>query len=151
MKRLYLVDNSVWGRVHLSDDVADAVGRLLETGELANCLPSVLEQGYSARSLSEHVRMVAFALGVVFLPLTREIADIAIDLQRKLFQVGKGRAVGVSDLQIAATAIHHSDQTQEVVVVHYDSDFDHLSEVEPRLLAHWVVPRGTIDASVQSN
>ena len=144
MRVLYLVDNSVWARVHLSPVIAQAVRALSETGELATCLPTVLEQGYSARSAQEHAAIVSKSLRIAQLPPTAEIADIAIGLQRKLFEAGKGRAVGVSDLQIAATALHYSDETQTVVVVHYDSDFDHLAALEPAFAAKWIVPRGDL-------
>lgn len=53
-------------------------------------------------------------------------------------------AVGMSDLQIAATAIHHSTVERPVVLVHYDRDFDHVVAVEPRLRSRWIVPPGSV-------
>jgi predicted nucleic acid-binding protein len=69
---------------------------------------------------------------------------IAVGLQSKLFELGKGRSVGVSDLQIAATALHYVTDKRSVIVAHYDADFDHLASVEPSLRTQWVVPRGSV-------
>ena len=74
-----------------------------------------------------------------------EVADIAIAMQTALFAAGMGRAVGVSDLQIAATALHHARLSgRPAVVVHYDADFEHLSRVVPELTTRWIVPRGSV-------
>ena len=139
-----MVDNSVLQRVRTSSVIWAAVLTLLESGELGSCLPQLLEQGYSARTRAEHRQIVSDNLEAkVFLSPAAPIAQLAIYLQAKLFAAGQGRAVGVPDLQIAATALHHTTASRTVVVVHYDSDFDALVSVEPRLLAQWIVPRGT--------
>lgn len=144
MRLLYLLDNSATQRISRSADVAEAVRRLLDSGVLAGCLPQLLEEGYSARSASDHATILSLnAEAKVFLPPVPAVAERAIELQRRLFAAGQGRAVGVSDLQIAATALVHSDQHQQVIVVHYDSDFEHLAEVEPELRTRWIVPRST--------
>lgn len=142
MRVLYLLDNSATQRISRSAEVAAAVGALLDSGVLASCLPQLLEEGYSARSASDHATILDLnARAKVFLPPVSEVADRALDLQRGLFAAGKGRAVGVSDLQIAATALVHSGRSQQVIVVHHDSDFDHVAEIEPEFRAHWIVPR----------
>jgi predicted nucleic acid-binding protein len=139
-----LVDNSALQRVRTSPRVEAAVLALLETGELGSCLPQLLEQGYSARAKAEHRLIVWDNLeGKVFLPPEAPVASLAIELQSKLFAAGQGRAVGVSDLQIAATALHHTTSARTVVIVHYDSDFEALRAVEPRLRTQWIVPKGT--------
>ncbi len=81
----------------------------------------------------------------MFLPPDAEVVDVAFDIQRRLFEVGMGRGVGVSDLQIAATAIRHSTDQRSVTVVHYDADFDLVARVRTDLRARWIVPRGTVD------
>lgn len=145
MTQIYLVDNSVTQRVHRSPEVAAALAELTETGQLGSCLPQLLEQGFSAQSASEHRRIIAQSRrATTYLAPTEEIGRLAVDLQSKLFAAGKGRAVGVSDLQIAATALYYTDSTQQVTIVHYDSDFDHAAEVEPSLRTHWIVPRGSV-------
>ncbi|TQK72331.1 PIN domain-containing protein [Nocardioides sp. SLBN-35] len=145
MRQLYLLDNSVTQRVHRAPTVAQAVVGLLATGELASCLPQILEECYSARSAADHRTILdADRRAKVYLPPDEEVARIAVELQGLLFGAGMGRAVGVSDLQIAATALRHSHEDQVVTIVHYDADFDHAQQVRPDLSAQWIVPRGTI-------
>lgn len=145
MRLLYLVDNSVIQRVHRSPVVADALGALLATGELASCLPQLLEECYSARSGAEYWTIrTANQRARIFLPPDDEVARLAIDLQARLFTSGMGRAVGISDLQIAATALRYTTSDQDVEIVHYDSDFDHLVRIEPALRARWIVRAGSI-------
>jgi hypothetical protein len=31
------------------------------------------------------------------------------------------------------------------VVLHYDSDFDHIAEAYPQFVARWIVTRGSVD------
>ena len=145
MSRLYLVDNSVLQRVHRSPQVTEALISLLDSGELAACLPQVLEEGYSARSAEEHGLIVgANAKAKVFLVPDEQVADIAIELQIRLFGAGIGRSVGVSDVQIAATAIRHSNPRQTVTVVHYDADFENVARVWPEFDHRWIVSRGSV-------
>lgn len=146
MNQLFLVDNSVLQRVHRSDAVAEAMIDLLATGELASCLPQLLEEGYSARTAEEHRMLIAASTKAkIFLEADADVARLAVDLQRRLFMAGQGRSVGVSDLQIAATALRHSTDRRRVSVVHYDADFESVAAVEPAFVHRWVVPRGSVD------
>ncbi len=143
MRPRLLVDNSVIQRL-AKPGIRQAWQRLIERGEIATCLPSLLEAGYSARSADTHSALLDLEQhGKVMLPPEPGIVPIAIGIQSALFAAGKGRSAGVSDIQIAATAIHHSTPTSPVIVVHYDADFDHILSVAPQLQAEWVVPRGT--------
>jgi predicted nucleic acid-binding protein len=142
---VYLVDNSVIQRLHRSPEVRVARDRLMRTGELAVCLQTVLEACFSARNYEEHQREAdAYLTAWTVLDPVPEIMRISVSLQGKLFEAGKGRSVGVSDLQIAATALHYSTEEDSVIVAHYDADFDHLASVEATLRTQWVVPRGTV-------
>ena len=142
---LFLVDNSVIQRLG-KPSVRAAWGRLRETGEIATCLPTLLEAGYSARSAADYGRLIDLeSRAKVILSPHPGIVEVALRIQAALFTAGIGRAVGVSDLQIAATALHHSSPTRPVTVVHYDADFDHVASVEPEFRAQWIVPRGTAD------
>ncbi|WOF23143.1 hypothetical protein N8K70_00315 [Microbacterium betulae] len=146
MRLLYLVDNSVLQRVARSEAVAGALIDLTATGDLAGCLPQLLEEGYSARSADDHGTIVdASRRARVFLPPDGRVAELALDLQRRLFRAGKGRAVGVSDLQIAATAIRYTDASTTVEVVHYDHDFEHVAAVSPAFSHRWIVQAGAAD------
>lgn len=146
MNQLFLVDNSALQRVHRSDAVAEALIDLLATGELASCLPQLLEEGYSARTAEEHRMLLdASVKAKIFLEPDAEVARLAVDLQRRLFIAGQGRSVGVSDLQIAATALRHTTAARRVCVVHYDADFESLAAVESGFIHRWIVPRGSVD------
>jgi predicted nucleic acid-binding protein len=119
---------------------------LMRTGELAVCLPTVLEACFSARNYEEQQREAAAYLSAwMVLEPAPDIMRIAVGLQGKLFEARKGRSVGVSDLQIAATALHYTTEENPVIVAHYDSDFDHVASVEATLRTQWVVPKGTVD------
>ena len=145
MRRILLVDNSVLQRVQRAAPVASALVELLEHGDLGGCLPQILEEGYSARSASDHEALIdASSRARIFLAPDAAVAALAIDLQRRLFDAGIGRSVGVSDLQIAATAIRHSDARQAVTVVHYDADFENVARVAPEFSHRWIVPRGSV-------
>jgi predicted nucleic acid-binding protein len=142
---VYLVDNSVIQRLHRSVEVRVARDTLMRTGDLAVCLPTVLEASFSARNYEEHEREAAAYLSAwMVLEPAPDIMRIAVGLQSKLFEAGKGRSVGVSDLQIAATALHYTTEENPVIVTHYDADFDHVASVEATLRTKWVVPRGTV-------
>jgi predicted nucleic acid-binding protein len=144
MTTLCLVDNSVTQRLGTSATVLEAWNRLIAEFAVASCLPQILEEGYSARSLTTYGEIIRHNLEskVVLLPVP-ELLELAVDIQRRLFTAGRGRAVGVTDLQLAATALYYSNDDQTVEIVHYDSDFDHLAAFEPRLRTRWIVPRGT--------
>lgn len=145
MTRLFLVDNSVVQRLR-NPLVQQAWRDLADDGEIATCLPTMLEAGYSARSAVEYETWLALERrSAVFLGPTDVVAQTSLEMQRALFAAGKGRAVGVSDLQIAATAVAHSGGRNTVTVAHYDADFDHVASVFPSLRTQWVVPRGTVD------
>lgn len=138
----YLVDNSVLQRLPRSGQVRVAVAEILDTeDELCSCAATIDEFAYSARSPAEQAEAVRRLRGsFLYLPLEPAIDQFIIEIRAALFAAGKGRGAGVIDVQIAATGVHH-----HATVLHYDSDFDHISDAYPALSARWVVPRGTID------
>ena len=145
MTTIYLLDNSVIQRLQ-QPLVRSAVFELNMDGAIASCLPVLLEQGFSTRNIAEHNALLhRVRTGMIVLPPEPGTLDVARSIQSGLVRAGKGRAVGVSDLQIAATAIHHSTTDRPVVLVHYDRDFDHVVSIEPRLHARWIVPPGSVE------
>lgn len=64
---------------------------------------------------------------------------IVRQIREGLFAADKGPAAGVIDVAIAAVAVLHG-----AVVLHYDSDYDHIDEVTEDSRHEWVVPRGTV-------
>lgn len=146
MTRLWLVDNSVTQRAGRHPEILAALATLRLDGEIAGCLPLMLEEGFSARDAPTHAALMRGNLdGKVMLSPAPELIELAAELQARLWRAGLGRAVGVSDIQIAATAIHASRDGDSVTIVHYDHDFDHLAAVWPELRTRWIVPRGSLD------
>lgn len=138
----YLIDNSVLQRLPRSSQIRAAVSEILDTDdELCSCAATLDEFAYSARSPTEHAESLQrLRYSFLYLPLSPAIDQIIIDIRTALFAAGKGRAAGVIDVQIAATAVHH-----HATVLHYDSDYDHIHGAYPQLSTRWIVPRGTTD------
>jgi predicted nucleic acid-binding protein len=116
-----LIDNSAWARLaspRLPGDRVEQVAQWIEAAELATCLPFVLEAGYSARSASDHDRVVADLIMLPWVEITPAISRLAIRAQGELARVGRHR-VPPTDLVIAACA--HSEGAG---VLHYDRDYD---------------------------
>jgi predicted nucleic acid-binding protein len=138
----YLVDNSVLQRLPRSSEVQAAVTAVLDAeDELCCCALTLDEFAFSARSSSDHEEgSRRLRTSFLYLPASPATDQIVIDIRTALWQAGKGRAAGVIDVAIAAIAVVSS-----AAILHYDSDFDHISDVYPDLQTQWVVPRGTID------
>jgi predicted nucleic acid-binding protein len=136
---VYLLDKSALARVARQHTVQDALERLDDVGVLATSPIVDLEIGYSARNLAEFDSVDADRRALFQeLPLTRTVTDRARQVQRELVRRGRHRRPGVSDLLIAATA-----EVYGAIVVHYDRDFDAISEVT-RQQTQWIVPAGSV-------
>lgn len=134
---LFLADTSAIARIRHPKIHAelDRLGRL---GLLATCATIDLEVLYSARTPAEYsVTAARRAVGFTDLPLRPEIGARARAIQAMLAQRSQHRAAGVVDMITAATAEHYG-----ATVLHYDTDFDHISAVTSQP-TKWVVPRGT--------
>jgi predicted nucleic acid-binding protein len=138
----YLVDNSVLQRLPRSSKVQNAVTAILDADhELCCCALTLDEFAFSARSADEHIDgSRRLRSSFLYLPASPLTDQVVIDIRGSLWQAGKGRSAGVIDVTIAAAAVSF-----DATVLHYDSDFDHIVDVFPRLNAQWVVPRGLID------
>jgi predicted nucleic acid-binding protein len=135
----WLVDKSVLARVDVPV-VADAVLPRFQAGEVGVALVTELEVGFSSRSVRDYDATRHDLLDLlipVAMPVRGE--ERARALQRALFTRGQHRAVSVPDLVLAAIA-----DIEELTILHYDADFDLISEVTGQP-TEWVVPRGTID------
>jgi predicted nucleic acid-binding protein len=134
----YLPDKSALARMHL-DPVRQVLGPLLVAGRLASCALIDLEVLYSARTPGEYET----ALGTrranyTHLPVTDEVCNRAVEVQRTLGAQSQHRGASLPDLVIAACA-----EARGVAVLHYDADYDLIASVTGQP-AEWVVPRGSV-------
>jgi predicted nucleic acid-binding protein len=133
-----LLDTSVITRLAV-DAVRERVEQLaVEHTPLARASITDLDVGYSARNGAEFDTLVG-ALGAFHLvEIELQHFRRAQQVQRLLADRGlRGRKV--PDLLIAAAA-----EANTMTVLHYDSDFDHISTITGQP-ATWISPPGSID------
>jgi predicted nucleic acid-binding protein len=134
----YLADTSALARLH-HQVVAAALGPLIESGVVATCGVIEFELGWATRSSAEFDQVRADRdAGYEWLATLDEDWRRALDIQASLWRSGRMRAVGLPDLLIAAVA-----ERERVTVLHYDSDYDLITQVTSQP-TQWVVPRGTV-------
>lgn len=134
----YLVDKSAWARV-TTPGIMLALQSLISRGLIGTCGIIDLELLYSARNGVEHDEFRADRNEFEWFPITNEVVTRAIEVQGLLATQGAHRAVGIADLLIAATAERH-----ELVVLHYDADYELVAKVTGQPM-EWIVPRGSVD------
>lgn len=135
LRARYLADKSALARFPLPA-VGQRLRPLLEDGLIATCGIVDLEVLYSARSLADYEETLQERRSLEEIPMTPEVIARAIDIQHGLARRGQHR-VPIPDLLIAATA-----QSADLIVLHYDGDFELIAQVSD-LAQEWVVPRGT--------
>ncbi len=134
----YLADTSVFGRLS-KPSVTAAFAPLAGAGLVGLCAPVAFELGYAARSPDDY-RVIADRLSSFpSVPTTEADHQRALEVQAALAARSEHRALSLVDALVAATA-----EARDLVVLHYDADFDLVAEVtgQPQ---EWVVPRGTAD------
>lgn len=138
----YLVDNSVLQRLPRSSAVQQAVATILaDDHELCCCALSLDEFAFSARSAADHAEAThRLRRSFLYLPFSPGIDLLIFDIRAALWAAGTGRAAGVIDVALAATAVHFG-----ATILHYDSDYDHITAAYSRLATQWVVARGSVD------
>ena len=135
----WLLDTSAMAR-WTRPEVARAVRGALSTRRVWTCPILDLEALFSARSPRDYRDLTAERAGSMRMAdLTPEVAQRALDLQTRLAERSQHRGAGPADLLIAATAVEH-----DLVVLHYDRDFELLGDV-CGVPHHPVVPLGSID------
>jgi predicted nucleic acid-binding protein len=132
----YLADKSALARFRVPS-VAARLGYLIEEGFVATCAIVDLEVLYSARHLTDYEEVLEERRSLGSAPVTPEVMSTAIDLQHSLARRGQHR-VPIPGLLISAAAKH-----AELVVLHYDSDFERIASVGGAD-QEWVVPQGSV-------
>lgn len=133
----YLGDSSAVARLG-RPAVAARLAPLVEAGLVARCTPTDLEAGFSSPGPARHRRMRRERDGWPFVPMDQPVLDRAVEVQDALAETSRHRGAKIADLLIAAAA-----ETAGLVVLHYDHDFDLISEVTGQPV-EWVVPAGSV-------
>jgi predicted nucleic acid-binding protein len=90
---------------------------------VAACHLTALEIGYSARSHADYIAKIVGQQSLVWLPVTKEVMDRALEVQGLLAEQGAHRQP-IPDLIIAATAEIHG-----ATVLHVDSDYETIAGI----------------------
>jgi predicted nucleic acid-binding protein len=135
----YLVDNSAWNRLKY-ESVAARLKPLADENLVATRGALEVEALYSARNPEEYEKLQVTRLAM-FTYLETEETDWqrALATQCELAAKSQHRGPKIPDLIIAAIAQRH-----DLILIHYDSDFDRIAEVTGQRV-EWVVPRGSAD------
>ncbi|MEU6777863.1 PIN domain nuclease [Nonomuraea angiospora] len=135
---MYLLDKSALARIRTSEVIAKALYPLYAARVVATCSVIDLEVLYSARDFAHYQRILHAQRQCIQLPMDQEVQIRALDVQRQLVEHSQHRGIGPNDLLIAACAEVHG-----ATILHYDRDFDVISEVtgQPSL---WVVSPGSV-------
>lgn len=135
----YMADKSAIARVEKSPEVSAVLDPLLLEGEVATCGVVDLEVLYSAESPRAYGVYATALRRLPRVPMSEEVLDRALEVQGRLAQRSRHRAVRLPDLLIAACA-----ESAELTVLHYDADYERIAEVTGQPV-RWVVPRGSVD------
>lgn len=135
----YLIDTSAWQRLRRSVEVRQRFSDLrLEPRYISTLV--LLESGTSARTPDEHDQIISdLIISSHWVYFTREIERRSVEIQRLLVARNYHRSVRLADLLIAASA-----EANGLTVLHYDHDFDLITEVAG-IPTEWVVKRGSVD------
>ncbi len=111
---------------------------LAVSGQLARAAISDLEVGYSARNAQEWDRLVGALDAFALVETSAAHVRRALQVQRLLAHVSQ-RGRKIPDLLIAAAA-----EELDLIVLHYDADFDRISTVTGQR-SQWVVLAGSVE------
>lgn len=139
---MLLIDNSAWSLLlagAMPRPRLAAVIEMLESEEIATCLPFMLEAGYSTQSAADHKESIDRLATLPSVPVDVEVEATARKAQRELAKVGHHRLPPI-DLMIAACA-HEAGMG----VLHYDRDYDRILELTSLSFdSVWVAPAGSL-------
>jgi predicted nucleic acid-binding protein len=137
LKPYYLGDTSALARA-AQPAVAARLDPLLESGLVARCTPTDLEAGYSSTGPVGHRLMREARATWPFVAMDQEVLDRAVAVQDALAERSEHRGAKIADLLIAAAA-----EAADLVVLHYDHDFDLIARVTGQP-TEWILPAGTV-------
>lgn len=132
-----LIDTSVLKRLH-QPGIRDVIEPMAQAGEVGRARISDLEIGYSARNAAEWDKLVGALEIFELVETTAEHVHRARQVQ-KLLAAKKQRGRKIPDLLVAAAA-----EERDLVVLHYDADFDRIAAITGQK-CRWVVPPRAIN------
>jgi predicted nucleic acid-binding protein len=135
---IFLADKSALARRQTRAEVREALDPLLLEGEVATCGIIDLELLYSATSPTTYKALADALRGMPRVALHEATVERALQVQGKLAQRSQHRAVPLPDLLIAACA-----ENAGLTVLHYDADFEQISELTKQPV-QWIVQRGSV-------
>jgi predicted nucleic acid-binding protein len=135
-----LLDNSAWARLSVApEERAGEIADAVERGQIATCLPFLLEAGYSARTARDHADLLAQLSALPHFAIDDAVEQRALGAQHQLARSGHHRLPPV-DLLVAAVADRHG-----LGVLHYDGDYDLLAErTDLDFESVWLAPHGSL-------
>lgn len=137
MALTHLADTSVLTRLGRTA-VREVVEPMVADGHLARAGISDLEIGYAARNRREWDHLMG-SLDVLPLVETDRSHVVRARQVQRLLATHSQRGRKIPDLLIAAAA-----EAAELVVLHYDRDFDLIAKATGQRCS-WVVPAGSVD------
>jgi predicted nucleic acid-binding protein len=137
LRAYYLGDTSALARAS-NPAVADRLLPLLEAGLVARCSVTDLEAGFSSTSPASHSAMREARAAWPFVHINQAVMDRAVEVQDALAATSQHRGAKIADLIIAAAA-----EVAQLVVLHYDHDFDLIAGVTGQPV-EWIVAAGTV-------
>jgi predicted nucleic acid-binding protein len=138
LRPYYLGDTSAVARL-AKPTISVRLAPLIEAGLVARCTPTDLEAGFSARSPQDYLEIKSWRASWPAVPIDQPVLDRAYEVQGTLATTSRHRGAALADLIVAAAA-----ERAELVVLHYDADFDLIAEVTGQPV-EWIVPSGTAD------
>ncbi|MEY4044755.1 MAG: hypothetical protein RL644_1023 [Actinomycetota bacterium] len=133
----YLLDTSVVKRAGF-ERVRTVLRSLALAGEIGRTSIVDLEVGFSARNSAEWAELAGVLSSFPLVEIEQSHFDRALQVQ-SLLAARSQRGRKIPDLLVAAVA-----EGAGATVLHYDSDFDHISAVTGQP-TEWVVPQGSVD------
>ena len=139
MTQTFLIDTSALVRLHRDPALREVWRDKVDAGLVGICPVTELELLYSARSMTDRVKLVRLLTGSYVSTLMPDGVYLrAAEVQELLTQKGQHRSAGPIDLLLAATA-----ELAGLTVLHYDGDFDVIKRATGQP-AQWLASPGTI-------
>jgi len=133
----HLLDTSALTRIQ-RPAVLEAVEPLVALGAVGRARITDLELGASARNDKEWDQLMEGLKALPRVLTTTKHVERALQVQRQLASASQ-RGREIPALLVAAAA-----EELGLTVLHYDADFDLISQMTGQL-CEWVVPKGSID------